>query len=145
MLLGILIYFISLVLTTLNQFIALYAMTMTACICITELALLWMMNKQVGIAEAFGFHIILAIAILFVSQLTIAYRFSDENYSSQSRIRESISSRGCSILNNGILTILCGILIMTNENEFLKRIGFCLATTTFIAIIYTLVIYVAFL
>lgn len=129
-------------LATGNWIITLYAIHCVGFICAAEMALQHLNGFEMGVAESIGTIMVIGFSVDYVVHLAAHYIHS-ATFTRFQRSREAIGEMGISIFSGAMTTIGCGSFLFGGQMNVFQKFAFILTTTCAIAIVYSLVYFIA--
>ena len=127
---------------TRNWIVTFYAIHCVGFICAAELALMHLRGYEMGVAESVGTIMVIGFSVDYVVHLAAHYVHS-ASMTRFPRTTEAIGEMGISIFSGAMTTIGSAVFLFGGKMAFFQKFAFMISTTVFIALIYSLVYYIA--
>ena len=127
---------------TRNWIVTFYAIHCVGFICAAELALMHLRGYEMGVAESVGTIMVIGFSVDYVVHLAAHYVHSAA-ITRYPRTTESIGEMGISIFSGAMTTIGSAVFLFGGQFAFFQKFAFMISTTVIIALIYSLVYFIA--
>ena len=127
---------------TRNWIVTFYAIHCVGFICAAEMALMHLRGYEMGVAESVGTIMVIGFSVDYVVHLAAHYVHSAAITRYQ-RTKESIGEMGVSIFSGAMTTIGSAAFLFGGKMAFFQKFAFMISTTICLALIYSLIYYIA--
>ena len=125
-----------------NWIVTLYAVHAVGFICAAEIALLHLRGYEMGVSESIGTLMVIGYSVDYVVRLAAHYIHSAA-LTRHARTTESIGEMGVSVFSGAMATIFSAIFLFGAKMNFFRKFAFMIITTVVLALIFSLIYYVA--